>query len=70
MNFDKVGLKDRSWVVCLRYAQFFPWFETWYAYKRYAYKKTCTPLSVTILLTLNVNSEVSEEHKLYIHKFS
>ena len=33
-------------------------------------KKTCTPLSVTILLILNINSEISEEHKLGIRKSS
>ena len=37
-----------------------------YAYKRYAYKKTWTP--VTILLILDINSEISEEHKLDIYK--
>ena len=40
INFDKVGLKESSWVVRLWYAWFSPWFEAGYAYKRYAYKKS------------------------------
>ena len=33
-------------------------------------KKACTPLSVIILLILNINLEINEEHKLDIYKSS
>ena len=52
-----------GWKLCLAYAYFFHWFQARYAYKRYAYKKTCNQYKTS---TYNMLRNEKWAYKCYL----